>query len=196
MFPSFRFLWLMLCVALPSARCWGQQLHSSQHVGKTILGTIGLHSSTNPNAWVGGFLPSDTTDTLRRMPGLKEPVIPSGNLDVVQKDTDVVEPTGKGTYYESGLASYYSVKVHGKMMASGERYDKNKLFCAHKKLPFGTRIRVVNKKNGMEVIVPVKDRGPYSRGRVIDLSNKAAEAIGMLSDGIVQCELWVLGKDE
>lgn len=196
MFSSFRFLWLMICVALPSAGCWGQQLHSSKHVGQIIHGSIGLHSSTNPNAWVGGFLPSDTTDTLLRIPPLKEPVIPSGNLDVVKTETDGEETTAKGTYYESGLASYYSVKVHGRMMASGERYDKNKLFCAHKKLPFGTRIRVVNKKNGKEVIVPVKDRGPYSKGRVIDLSNKAAEVIGMLGDGIVQCELWVLGKEE
>ena len=82
------------------------------------------------------------------------------------------------------------------MMASGERYDKNGLFCAHKKLPFGTKIRVVNKKNGKEVIVVVKDRGPFAKGRIIDLSNKAAEVIGMLSAGVVPVELWIEEKNE
>ena len=93
--------------------------------------------------------------------------------------------------YETGQATYYSARTHGRMMASGERYDKNGLFCAHKKLPFGTKIHVVNKKNGKEVIVVVKDRGPFAKGRVIDLSNKAAETIGMLRDGVVPVELWV-----
>jgi rare lipoprotein A len=80
------------------------------------------------------------------------------------------------------------------MMASGERYDKNGLFCAHKKLPFGTKIRVVNKKNGKEVVVLVKDRGPFAQGRVIDLSNKAAEQLDMLRAGVVPVELWI-GED-
>ena len=80
------------------------------------------------------------------------------------------------------------------MMASGERYDMNGLFCAHKKLPFGTKIRVVNKKNGKEVVVLVKDRGPFAQGRVIDLSNKAAEQLDMLRAGVVPVELWI-GED-
>ena len=99
--------------------------------------------------------------------------------------------TTKWKLYETGDATYYSARTHGRMMASGERYDKNGLFCAHKKLPFGTKIRVVNKKNGKEVIVVVKDRGPFAKGRVIDLSNKAAEAIDMLRAGVVPVELWI-----
>jgi rare lipoprotein A len=79
-------------------------------------------------------------------------------------------------------------------MASGERYDKNGYFCAHKKLPFGTKIRVVNKKNGKEVIVLVKDRGPFAKGRVIDLSNKAAEDLDMLRAGVAPVELWIEEK--
>ena len=183
---SSRFFLLMLCLAAPTVWCCGQQLHSSTHL----------------DAWVGKAQACDSTDTLANWHRLKEPVIPSDNLDASKasaKDGETAPAAvevgeEKWRFYESGLASYYSVKVHGRMMASGERYDKNALFCAHKKLPFGTRIRVVNKKNGKEVIVPVKDRGPYSRGRVIDLSNKAAAEIGMLGDGIVQCELWVLDK--
>ena len=79
-------------------------------------------------------------------------------------------------------------------MASGERYDKNGYFCAHKKLPFGTKIRVVNKKNGKEVIVLVKDRGPFAKDRVIDLSNKAAEDLDMLRAGVAPVELWIEEK--
>jgi rare lipoprotein A len=119
---------------------------------------------------------------------LKEPVIPNENLDIKQ----VSEDSENGTLYETGMATYYSAKTHGRMMANGTRYDKSQLFCAHKKLPFGTRVRVVNKKNGREVIVDVRDRGPFAKGRVIDLSNKAAEILGMLSDGVVPVELWVI----
>lgn len=79
-------------------------------------------------------------------------------------------------------------------MASGERYDKNALFCAHRTLPFGTRLRIVNKKNNKAVEVVVKDRGPFSKGRLVDLSNKAAEVLGMLRDGVVPVEIWVEKK--
>lgn len=129
---------------------------------------------------------------------LKEPVIPYENLEAKKKAEAAAEARGvseslpMGTFYEAGIASYYSARTHGKMMASGERYDREGLFCAHKTLPFGTKIRVVNKKNGKDVIVVVKDRGPFGKGRVVDLSNKAAAEIGMLSAGIVPCELWIV----
>ncbi len=109
------------------------------------------------------------------------------SIESVSVKTDSVQ----WQLYEKGQATYYSSRTHGRMMASGERYDKNELFCAHKKLPFGTKIRVVNKKNGKEVIVVVKDRGPFAKGRVIDLSNKAAEKVDMLRDGVVPVELWI-----
>lgn len=109
-----------------------------------------------------------------------------------QEVADSLTDDAHGAFYEEGLASYYSARLHGRKLASGEKYDKDALFCAHKELPFGTRVRVVNKKNGKEVIVKVKDRGPFGKGRVIDLSHKAAHKIGMLRDGVVMCELWVL----
>ena len=122
----------------------------------------------------------------------REPSIPKAGLETKQ----VLEETERGVLYETGMATYYSAKTHGRMMANGTRYDKNELFCAHKKLPFGTRIRVVNKKNGKEVIVDVRDRGPFAKGRVIDLSNKAAAQLNMISDGVVPVELWVLEKKD
>ena len=102
--------------------------------------------------------------------------------------------TTQWVLYETGTASYYSARIHGKKMASGDRYDKNALMCAHKTLPFGTNIRVVNKKNGKEVVVFVKDRGPYGRGRVVDLSNKAAEALDMVRSGVAPVEVWIEKK--
>ena len=124
---------------------------------------------------------------------LKKPEMPVGDLDVKKGAETIIMVDGKACrLYETGDATYYSARTHGKMMASGERYDKNGLFCAHKTLPFGTKLRVLNKKNGKEVIVIVKDRGPFSKGRIVDLSNKAAEVLGMLSAGVAPVEIWVI----
>lgn len=94
--------------------------------------------------------------------------------------------------FEKGKATYYSARAHGHRTASGEKHDKNAMVCAHKTLPFGTLIRVVNEKNQKEVIVKVNDRGPYSRGMIIDLSIGAAKELGMLSAGVVPVTLYVL----
>lgn len=79
-------------------------------------------------------------------------------------------------------------------MADGTRYDKTQLFCAHKKLPFGTKLKVVNKKNNKSVIVIVRDRGPFGKGLIVDLSNRAASELDMISDGVVPVELYVIDK--
>ena len=181
---------MLVCISLPFGWCWGQVLHSSQDPSHPVQWGAGegLHSSTNPMGWVGAMPVASENQPEEKGTTLKEPVIPNENLDTKK----VSEDTEMGTLYETGMATYYSAKTHGRMMANGTRYDKNQLFCAHKKLPFGTKIRVVNKKNGREVIVDVRDRGPFAKGRVIDLSNKAAELLGMLSDGVVPVELWVI----
>lgn len=80
----------------------------------------------------------------------------------------------KGTTYKSkGVASYYHDKFNGRKTASGERFSNNDYTAAHKKLPFGTKVRVTNLANGKSVIVTINDRGPFSKGREIDLSKKA-----------------------
>lgn len=76
-------------------------------------------------------------------------------------------------YKKSGVASYYANKFNGKRTASGERFSNNKLTAAHRKLPFGTKVRVTNLRNGRKVVVKINDRGPHHRGREIDLSRKA-----------------------
>ena len=76
-------------------------------------------------------------------------------------------------YKSNAHASYYANKFNGKRTASGERFDNSKFTAAHRKLAFGTKVRVTNIRNGKSVIVKVNDRGPYSRGREIDLSRRA-----------------------
>lgn len=92
-------------------------------------------------------------------------------------------------------ASYYADKFHGRKTASGKRYDKNKLTAAHKKLPFGTILKVTNESNGKSVLVEVIDRGPFVRSRELDLSKKAfGEITGNKSSGFVLVTIEILQK--
>lgn len=90
---------------------------------------------------------------------------------------------------QTGQASYYADKFHGRTTASGERFDNGALTAAHKTLPFGTRLVVENEQNGRRVTVRVNDRGPFVRGRVIDLSKAAARQINMMGAGVVPVSL-------
>ncbi|ERI52900.1 hypothetical protein N878_17200 [Pseudomonas sp. EGD-AK9] len=86
---------------------------------------------------------------------------------------------------ETGKASYYGDRHHGRKTASGERFDQHALTAAHRSLPFGTRVRVTNLSNERSVVVRINDRGPFVRGRIIDVSRAAAERLGMLRSGVV-----------
>jgi rare lipoprotein A len=85
---------------------------------------------------------------------------------------------------ERGKASYYSRKTTGAYTSSGRRFHSDSMFCAHRKYPFGTLLKVTNISNGQEVVVKVVDRGPFLKGRIIDLSYAAARKIGMISQGV------------
>jgi rare lipoprotein A len=86
----------------------------------------------------------------------------------------------------TGLASYYARKFHGRRTASGARFDQGALTVAHKTLPFGTLLKVTNPSNGRSVLVRVNDRGPYVRGRVLDLSREAARLLGIVRQGVAR----------
>lgn len=85
---------------------------------------------------------------------------------------------------QRGKASYYSKKATGARTSSGERLHHDSLTCAHRTHPFGTMLKVTNPKNGNSVIVRVTDRGPFRRGRIIDLSWRAAKELGILAQGV------------
>ncbi len=86
-------------------------------------------------------------------------------------------------YDKSGTASYYGSRHHGKRTASGEPFNQNAMTAAHRSLPFGTRVKVTNLNNDRSVVVRINDRGPHTRGRLIDLSRAAAEKLGMIRSG-------------
>ncbi len=93
-----------------------------------------------------------------------------------------------------GIASFYGSGFHGRPTATGERFNSEAMTAAHRSLPFGTRVRVTNTRNGRSVVVRINDRGPYIRGRVIDLSTGAARMIGMIGSGIAPVKIEVLGR--
>jgi rare lipoprotein A len=98
---------------------------------------------------------------------------------------------------EEGLAVYYADSLHGKKTASGEPYDKNALSAAHRRLPFGTIVRVTSLENRRSVDVKVNDRGPFgSRSRIIDLSRKAAERLDMIESGVIRVRVEVVSTPE
>ncbi|MEE3274013.1 MAG: septal ring lytic transglycosylase RlpA family protein [Acidobacteriota bacterium] len=101
-------------------------------------------------------------------------------------------PTGGGGAPE-GDASWYGIAYHGRIAADGSRYNMYEFTAAHKTLEFGTQLLVTNLSNGRTVKVKITDRGPFVEGRVIDLSFTAAQALGMLNDGVAPVHLEIIG---
>jgi rare lipoprotein A len=91
-----------------------------------------------------------------------------------------------------GVASYYGRELAGNRTSSGERFDPAALTCAHRSLPLGTKLRVTNLSNGRSVIVRVNDRGPFTRGRILDVSLAAAREIAMIGPGSARVRLEVV----
>lgn len=106
--------------------------------------------------------------------------------EVVEKAADI----------SSGVVSWYGGKFHGRKTASGDRYDKNELTAAHKTLPFGTKVKVTNTRNGKSVIVEINDRGPFVKSRVLDLSQAAFSEIGHTNTGVMHVEYKILDSQE
>lgn len=88
-----------------------------------------------------------------------------------------------------GKASYYSRSANRHLTSSGERHYSDSMVCAHKYAPFGTLLKVTNLRNGKEVVVKVNDRGPFVKGRLVDVSHGAARELGMLSAGVVEVKV-------
>src|SRR6185503_16233584 len=103
-------------------------------------------------------------------------------------------------YDETGVASYYGgeaqgVNFHGRMTANGETYDMNALTAAHQTLPMPSLVRVTNLDNGRAIVLRVNDRGPYARGRVIDVSRRAAQLLGFEGKGTASVRVQILADE-
>jgi rare lipoprotein A len=94
--------------------------------------------------------------------------------------------------FGTGKASWYGGEYQGRLTASGEVFDKNKLTAAHRTLPFQTIVNVRNLNNGKSVRVRINDRGPFIHGRIIDLSEAAAKALGMIREGVIPVSVQVV----
>ncbi len=117
-------------------------------------------------------------------------------------DTPRAEAAGDGAGADAdvvsvhrGQATYYADRFHGRTTASGERFDQGAMTAAHRRLPFGTRVRVTNLHNDASVVVRINDRGPFGdRRRIIDVSRAAAETLDMIRAGVVPVKVEVLAK--
>ena len=103
--------------------------------------------------------------------------------------TDRAKTHKEPAFEQTGKASWYGPGFHGKKTANGEIYNQNELTAAHRTLPLGTEVEVTNVKNGKSVEVEINDRGPYVRGRVIDLSRAAAIELGMKERGLAVVQI-------
>jgi rare lipoprotein A (peptidoglycan hydrolase) len=113
-----------------------------------------------------------------------------GKNDQVKDEVKVkTDAKGEPVVEQVGEASWYGKDFHGKKTASGETFDQHDLTAAHPTLPFGTEATVTNLETGKSVNVEITDRGPYSKGRDIDLSKEAAKEIGMKKDGVASVKI-------
>ena len=140
------------------------------------LNLIALSFGQIANAAQVDIIPNDSISTKEKI-----------NLDF-QQGVEIAN-----TQIYSGQASWYGPGFHGRRTANGEVFNSNELTAAHRSLPFGTKVRVTNMNNGRSVVVRINDRGPFSGGRIIDLSAGAARSINMINSGVAPVQVEVLG---
>lgn len=107
-----------------------------------------------------------------------------------------VAPRPSSETAQQGVASFYSDALHGRQTASGEPYDKTALTAAHKSLPLGTKVRVTRVRTGDSVVVTINDRGPFVKGRIIDLSRRAARYLGITRQGVAKVRVEVIARPD
>ena len=132
---------------------------------------------------IGGLQAAETTE-------ITEPAKPSiqwlpenSTVNPASSTSGRITISGESYVVAEGKASYYSNHFHGKKTANGESFNLSHFTAAHRSLPFGTSVRVINLENGKNVVVRINDRGPHSRGRIIDVSPAAAKEIGLFGNG-------------
>ncbi len=134
------------------------------------------------------------TDTLQVANRLRRLLGGADPLEAIEGQPEPVaaEPNWRVAAVSTGQASWYGPGFHGRRTANGEVFNQNALTAAHRTLPFGTLVRVTNLNNNRQVVVRINDRGPFSRGRIIDLSAGAAREVGLISAGVASVQVEVL----
>ncbi len=172
----------------PKCNCYSIKVHNDELVQinqTTILADTTRNIATDA---------LQATNRLRRLIGNAPPLReivgrpPASNVARVS--------LGPVRFQITGIASWYGPGFHGNRTATGEIYNQNAMTAAHKSLPFGTNVLVTNLNNGRSVVVRINDRGPFVRGRVIDLSAAAARVLGMMDSGVAPVKVDVLGTQQ
>lgn len=156
------------------------------------MGRTPVTATSAPPVFEASFERFNTLDT-----DATTPEIDPGAVDITSFDPPIEvapkpQPARATRSLGAGIASYYGKRFHGRLTANGERFNMNAMTAAHKTLPFGTRVRVTHARNGKSVVVRINDRGPFIRGRTIDLSRAAAQRIGMISSGHARVKLAII----
>lgn len=133
-------------------------------------------------------------EAFRQLPAARAPVEGAVDLATIEHTHSEASPAdaGAGTPLGGGVASYYASHFQGRRTASGERFDMGALTAAHRTLPFGSKVRITNPATGQSVVVRINDRGPFTRGRTIDVSHAAAQRLGLIARGHARVELALL----
>ncbi|MBE7410785.1 MAG: septal ring lytic transglycosylase RlpA family protein [Leptospiraceae bacterium] len=147
--------------------------------------------SSKPQKKERSFRDGDESSTRSIQNELDEP-----NLMANNDSKEIPQKKDTGKFDEIGMSSWYGKQFHGKKTASGESYDRFKLTAAHKTLPLGSVVRVRNLENDKEAVVTINDRGPFVEGRIIDVSEKAAEILNMKDSGVAKVGITLVKKGE
>jgi rare lipoprotein A len=152
----------------------------------------------------GAVLPAESLSDNPPMdePQTDVPALESSSAAIIPRSPETQEaspstlPALTPSIIGTGLASWYGAKHHGKWTASGEIFDQNKFTAAHRTLPWGSMVKVTNLDNGKSVEVRINDRGPFKKGRIIDVSRAAARALGMVQSGVSPVRMELLSPGE
>ena len=121
-------------------------------------------------------------------------VLTAGILAVLALSPVIASAKTTSGHAQQGIASFYADKFHGRKTANGERFNQNALTAAHKSLPLGTKVRVTRVATGDSIVVRINDRGPFVKGRVIDLSRRAARELGFIRKGLAKVRVEVISR--
>lgn len=204
-FRRLHWRWLAMCaITATLAGCAPAPVaESDAESGALIAGSVGAETMAEgqtpaavPSAGKRSSRASRAAQPASKSADAKpsEPASPEESAETPSNPDFALVPSRDSD--QQGLASWYGPGLHGRLTASGERFDKEELTAAHRSFAFGSRVCVRSAATGRTVVVRINDRGPFAPGRVIDLSQAAAQELGMVGLGIKPVELWQLDDGE
>lgn len=163
-------------------------IRSAVIVGLLGLAPLAASFAASPDTDMAGVDPATSAAMIELVPIEPAADVTASSLPLEPADP-APAPSSKATALGRGSASYYAAKFHGRRTANGETFNNRAMTAAHRTLPFGSMVRVTNPANGASVVVRINDRGPFTRGRVIDVSRAAAEELGLIARGHATVDL-------